>query len=243
MMKAEDKNMMVYNKKGEDDYFEEIFKETSMICERLFDHEKAYEFLTENIELSELPTSYLKEYCYYAGSAKLIGYNDLSSAMYYFQLGYCSQNEDDTFFQIMLTNMIGIVYFLEFKIDEAKEMLDNSLNEMGRLNSFEFKHFEKMLLVIYNVAKFYSEIKEYNRAELLCSEGIEIGKSENIMSHLEKLYYEKAFNLAKQNKLKGAKDNYLSAYVLAKIKNNLPIIKTIKKDMEGFKIGLDFEIE
>lgn len=234
---------MIHDNKVRIEYFDDIFKETSMICEKLFNHKKAYEFLTEKIKLKDIPEIYFKEYCYYAGSAKLIGEENLVEAMYYFELGYYSNVEDDGFFEIMLINMIGIVYFLESKIEEAKYMFDKSLEEMGHLSSFEFKQFEKMLLAIYNTAKFYSEIKEYHKAEMLCSEGIEISISENIMSHLEKLHYEKAFNLAKQNKLQGAKENYLSAYSFAKIKRNNPIIKVIKKDMKKFGISLDYEIE
>ncbi|PLS38348.1 hypothetical protein CYV26_06465 [Carnobacterium maltaromaticum] len=179
-------------------------------------------------------------------------------------------NFNDSTFDSFTVQSIGIPVQSEYKLSKGKsleEFIDNGTDSQVRtLTKDLLEYYEDLpelakwgidrndvqVNVIRNivgqyfnsnVAKFYSEIKEYNRAELLCSEGIEIGKPENIISHLEKMHYEKAFNLAKQNKLKGAKDNYLSAYVLAKIKNNLPIIKTIKKDMEDFKIGLDFEIE
>lgn len=51
------------------------------------DYEKTKKILIENLKISELSSSELKEYYYYFGMAELLGNSNFQDAMYHFNLG------------------------------------------------------------------------------------------------------------------------------------------------------------
>ena len=96
----------------------------------------------------------------------------------------------------------------------------------------------EVLKVYFTSAKFYSEIGSYNKALSLCELSIALQKKLNMNYELDRLYYEKAFNLIQLGERKGGKEYYYYASVLSKLSDNDVLSKVIKKDMATFDLGV-----
>lgn len=222
------------------EYYAKIFKNINSLCEK-FQYEKANILLNRKLKKVEfLNDNYnLKQYYYYNGLTLLLGKNNIDESEENFELaletngGY--QNE---FLNTMITNMYGVISIMKEDVVTAKYYFEKSLFELEELMDYGAENFEKTLLVIYNCAKFFSGLNDYKKSISLCNIGIDFAVSENIMPHLEKIYYEKAFNLAKLKKFEKAEKFYFQAYALCMIKRNSTLIEVINKDMIEFKLKL-----
>lgn len=217
--------------------YDKIFEETDLLHER-FGQKEAFEYLEKNIDLKQLPSKYLKEYYYYAGSSQLIGYKNTSKALYFFNIGLGVEVDDDEFYHILITNMMGVVYYIEGKNNKAKKSFDESIEKLLNFEDMSIKKYDKTLLLLYNAAKFYSSIDNYEEAVSLCNQGIKIAFSENMMNHLELIYYEKGFNLCMLSKREGGRKNYIHSLLIAEEKENDVIVSTIYKDAKEFNLKL-----
>lgn len=71
----------------------------------------------------------------------------------------------------------------------------------------------------------------------LCDLGIMLQKSYHVNYDLERLYYEKGFNLVKLGDLKKAGEFYGLAAALAKINENELVLEVIRENMNKFNLG------
>lgn len=94
----------------------------------------------------------------------------------------------------------------------------------------------EIIKIYYNTTKFHSSVKEYQKAIELCSLGIALQKQQNMNFELDKLYYEKGFNLYKLGRKKEAEEFYYYAAALAKMYNHDLILEVIKKNMKEFDL-------
>ena len=79
-------------------------------------------------------------------------------------------------------------------------------------------------------------MKEYNKAIDLCTAEIKVQQNYYISYDLERLYYEKAFNLAQLGKLTEAREYYGFAESLEKMGGNNFVVGVIQKDIEHFNL-------
>lgn len=237
MKKRRGSNMLISKKEYTDEYMGVIFEEVDVLC-RIFEQNRAYEFLLNKTDVDCVPKKWLKKYYYFLGSLEIISELNPKRAKHFLNLGIIEENEKKSVYHAMLTNFMGIAYLMENDVVTAKTSFEDSLEMLDELTGLEFEELEKILLILYNCAKFYSELENANRAIELCNRGISIAKSKGILSHLEKLYYEKAYNLTIQKRRDSAEKNYSSAYSIAKIRNNVAIIEVIKSDMLKFDLEL-----
>lgn len=222
--------------------YREIFKQTSIMHDR-FEQVNAFNHLIENVDIDNIPNEFLKEYYYYLGASKLSGFNDTKKALYYFDLGLkCVKEKSNLFFHALLVNMMGIVYFKNDELRNAKECFDRSLQMLAEIEDWSISNYDKTLLIHFNTAKFYSEINEFERVVDICNQAIKLAFEENLMFHLEKIYYEKAFNLAKLERFESAEKSYTMSMLLAEAKENSLLIKIIKNDILKFKIKSETRI-
>lgn len=229
--------MQMSKKEYTDEYMGVIFEEVDVLC-RIFEQNRAYEFLLNKTDVDFVPKKWLKKYFYFLGSLEIISELNPKRAKYFLNLGIIEENEKNSVYHAMLTNFMGIACLMENDIVTAKTSFEDSLEILDELTGLEFEELEKILLILYNCAKFYSELENFDRAIELCNRGINIAKSKGILSHLEKLYYEKGYNLAIQKRKDSAEKNYSSAYSVAKIRNNVAVIEVIKSDMLKFDLEL-----
>lgn len=135
--------------------------------------------------------------------------------------------------------MIGVAYHLKEETNKAKIYFEQSIRELEKIANIDLKNLDKILLIYFNTAKFYSDIGDYQEAVTLCETGIQMAESEKTTSQLDKLYYEKAFNEAMNGQLAEAKKGYFIAMAFAIMNQNDVIIEIIKKNMHKFKLTFD----
>ena len=204
------------------------------------DYEKTKKILTESIKLSELSTNESKEYHYYFGMAELLGNSNFQDAMYHFNLGL--QLVVKTKIDIIETstiNAIGIAYFMENELEKAKFYFEKSLTQLEEMRSSNDKFLDltECIKIYYHSAKYYSHVKEYNKANDLLSKAIDFQKKEGKLPGLEMLYFEKGVNYALFNELSSAKKMMFIALGLCEINSNEILIIRILKEAKEF--GLD----
>ncbi|EKL7557907.1 Cro/Cl family transcriptional regulator, partial [Enterococcus faecalis] len=89
--------------------------------------------------------------------------------------------------------------------------------------------------IYYNSAKFYSEMKDYQKSVTLSEKGIQICRDKHSIYLLDYLLYEKAFN--KQMLGEDTADDYRQAYYFTQFFGNTEVLQYIEKDMKAFNIS------
>lgn len=217
-----------------------VFKKVQNLRSQ-FKLKEAYD-LVQELDINDLKTNHeRKQYYYYLGITSLLGYNKISDATYNFNLGLNLETEAHLeFLDILITNGIGLAYFMESEYEKALTYFEKSLILLDAFLEQTDSPIEngEVLKVYFTSAKFYSEIGNYNKALNLCELSIALQKKLNMNYELDRLYYEKAFNLIQLGERKGGKEYYYYATVLSKLSDNEVLSKVIKKDMSTFDLGV-----
>ncbi|MCC4312311.1 Cro/Cl family transcriptional regulator [Carnobacterium maltaromaticum] len=228
------------------DYVEEqshkntkIFNELRILCSEI-KYKEAFELLNNKIDYNQLEDSLeLRKYYYYKGITSLLAYQNFSDAHYNFHLSlYSDEKRELDFFDVLSTNGIAMTYFLDSETDKARTYFDKALLQLNQLMDYLNLNQESLeiIKIYYNTAKFHSSVKEYQKAIELCNFGIALQKQQNMNFELDKLYYEKGFNLYKLGRKKEAEEYYYYAAALAKMDNHDLILDIIKIDMQEFNL-------
>lgn len=217
-----------------------VFKKVQNLRSQ-FKLKEAYS-LVQELDVNDLKTNHeKKQYYYYLGITSLLGYNKISDATYNFNLGLNLETETHLeFLDILITNGIGLAYFMESDHEKALTYFEKSLILLDGFLEQTDSSIEngEVLKVYFTSAKFYSEIGNYNKALNLCELSIALQKKLNMNYELDRLYYEKAFNLIQLGERKGGKEYYYYASVLSKLSDNEVLSKVIQKDMQTFDLGV-----
>lgn len=217
-----------------------VFKQVQDLRSQ-FKLKEACDLIKKEIDVKKLKTNQeKKQYYYYLGITSLLGYNKISDATYNFNLGLQLEIEPQLeFLDILITNGIGLSYFMNSEEEKALIYFEKSLTGLDEFmkRTVSLDESIEITKLYYTSANFYSKIKEYNKAIDLCTEGIKVQQNYHISYDLERLYYEKAFNLAQLGKLTEAKENYSFAESLAKMSGNDLVVEVIQKDMEHFNLN------
>lgn len=207
-----------------------------------FKLQEAHDYIKNELNLELLKTSHeKKQYYYYLGITSLLGYDKISDAIYNFNLGLSVEVDPHLeFLDVLITNGIGLAYYMDSENEKALTYFEKSLNELDEFTKGPISLVDSIELtkLYYTSAKFYSKIEEYEKAINLCVLGIKIQKFHNISYDLDRLYYEKAFNLVKLGKLKEAQESYGLAAALAKMDQKELVLETIRDDMKQFNLGV-----
>ena len=109
---------------------------------------------------------------------------------------------------MIATNGVGIAYVLDSEIDKAKTYYEKALNQLEELieNFGEIRDSLDITTIYFNSAKFYSQIENYQKAVELCNLGITLQQMNHTNFELDRLFYEKAYNLAKWEEQKRQKN-------------------------------------
>ncbi|MCO6018590.1 hypothetical protein CKN86_00635 [Carnobacterium divergens] len=217
---------------------EKCYKKVTHLCER-FEYLKAYHILIEGIDTLEvIDISEKKRYLHQLGITLLLGKNEIDRSIPIFEealnLGY---DKKSIFVDALTVNSLGIAYYLKGEIESAKPYFDESLSALETLELIDAEDMNKTMLTLYNTAKFYSGVSNYKKAILICKTGIDIAVSENRMAHLEKLYYEKAFNHRELGNIDIAVLEFKRAYMIADIRQSEIIKQAAKEKLEEIKKG------
>lgn len=115
---------------------------------------------------------------------------------------------------------------------KAQVYYEKSLQE---LEQFKLECFLERCRIYYNSAKFYSEMKDYQKSVILSEKGIQICRDKHSIYLLDYLLYEKAFN--KQMLGEDTADDYRQAYYFTQFFGNTEVLQYIEKDMKAFNIS------
>ncbi|TFJ43433.1 hypothetical protein CKN80_12855 [Carnobacterium divergens] len=217
-----------------------IFQQVDQLCD-IFQYKEAYEILKKKLNEERLSTIHEKKmYFYLMGKILLMGFNDIEEALHYLNLELIvDRSERVDFTDVLVSNTIGVAYHLKKETSKAKIYFVQSIQDLEKLTNHDLKNLDKILLIYFNTAKFYSDIGDYHEAIKLCETGIQMAEAEKTTSQLDKLYYEKAFNEAMNGQLEEAKKGYFIAMAFAIMNKNDVIIEIIKKNMNKFKLTFD----
>lgn len=217
-----------------------IFNQVKQLC-ATYRHKEAHDVLTKEIDIKLLEKSEeRKKYYYYLGLTELIANKNFKDAHYYFNLVLVDKSElNVSLIDVLATNGIGIAYVLESELEKALTYYEKALNQLEKLieNFGEILDSADITTVYFNSAKFYSQIENYGKAVDLCNLGITIQQMNHTNSELDRLFYEKAFNLVKIGEMKEAEKFYFHAASVASLNGNDVVTNAIKMDMKEFKIS------
>ncbi|MDW5524973.1 helix-turn-helix transcriptional regulator [Carnobacterium maltaromaticum] len=217
-----------------------IFNQVKQLC-ATYRHKEAHDVLVKEIDIKLLEKSEeRKKYYYYLGLTELIANKNFKDAYYYFNLVLVDKSDlNVSLIDVLATNGIGIAYVLESELEKALTYYEKALNQLEKLieNFGEILDSADITTVYFNSAKFYSQIENYGKAVDLCNLGITIQQMNHTNSELDRLFYEKAFNLVKIGEMKEAEKFYFHAASVASLNGNDVVVKAIKMDMKEFKIS------
>lgn len=227
-----------YTIESENEY-NQIFKEVRDLCSKV-KHKEAYNLLKSRVDFDKIDTIYDKKlYYYFMGITSLMGQENSSDAIYYFNLVLTSETDTSLdFLDVSATNGIGISYYMQKENEKALTYFEKSLEQLDELFTLidTIKESQEIAKIYYNTAKFYSEIGKYSKALNLANLGIKLLKNESLGYYLDLLLYEKAFNLMKLGKKEESEKFYLFAMVMADFNDNKFAKDTIKSDIIEYGI-------
>ena len=190
-------------------YTTAIFNQVKQLC-ATYKHKEAQDLLVKEIDVKKLEKVYeIKKYYYYLGLTELIGNKSFTDAHYYFNLVLSDKSEKTIdLIDVLATNGVGIAYVLDSEIDKAKTYYEKALNQLEELieNFGEIRDSLDITTIYFNSAKFYSQIENYQKAVELCNLGITLQQMNHTNFELDRLFYEKAYNLAKWEEQKRQKN-------------------------------------
>ncbi|WP_317912506.1 helix-turn-helix transcriptional regulator [Carnobacterium maltaromaticum] len=221
-------------------YNSAIFNQVKQLC-ATYKHKEAHDLLVKEIDIKKLEKIYeIKKYHYYLGLTELIANKNVTEAHYYFNLVLSDKSETNVeLIDVLATNGVGIAYVLNSDLDKALTYYEKALSQLEELieNLGEIRDSVDITSVYFNCAKFYSQIEDYEKAVDLCSLGIALQQMNHTNFELDRLFYEKAFNLAKLGKMKEAEEFYFHAASVARLNKNSIVIEAIRMDMKEFKMN------
>lgn len=225
---------------GEDgnDILYSNLEEVMYLCDK-YEYEKAYEFFCQNMDYSLVNSDYEKKsYYYYKGITELLGKEDIENAIKSFEAELRIGNgKIVSFLDVQSTNALGIAYYQNNRKDLAEYFFDKSVQDLELVEEINDHYIVKTLKILNNCANYYSKESNYSKALELCDIAIDMAKNENIVSQLDKLYYEKAFSLVMTNRRGTAVDYFFLALAFAESNNNFSLVLTIKNDMKDFNLS------
>ncbi|EIW2095202.1 helix-turn-helix transcriptional regulator, partial [Enterococcus faecalis] len=173
---------------SEEKKIENLLNKVEDLSLRLF-HLEAYKLLQEVPEglilsNNELTTKLL----YYKGITCLLGKKDKAEALFYLYRG-AEIDRKVNIYNILSLNALGTLYELEKDMRKAQVYYEKSLQE---LEQFKLECSLERCRIYYNSAKFYSEIKDYQKSVILSEKGIQICRDKHSIYLLDYLLYEKA---------------------------------------------------
>ena len=216
---------------SEEKKIENLLNKVEDLSLRLF-HLEAYNLLQEVPEglilsNNELTTKLL----YYKGITCLLGKKDKAEALFYLYRG-AEIDRKVNIYNILSLNALGTLYELEKDMRKAQVYYEKSLQE---LEQFKLECSLERCRIYYNSAKFYSEMKDYQKSVILSEKGIQICRDKHSIYLLDYLLYEKAFN--KQMLGEDTADDYRQAYYFTQFFGNTEVLQYIEKDMKAFNIS------
>ena len=221
-------------------YTTAIFNQVKQLC-ATYKHKEAQDLLVKEIDVKKLEKGYeIKKYYYYLGLTELIGNKSFTDAHYYFNLVLSDKSEKTIdLIDVLATNGVGIAYVLDSEIDKAKTYYEKALNQLEELieNFGEIRDSLDITTIYFNSAKFYSQIENYQKAVELCNLGITLQQMNHTNFELDRLFYEKAYNLAKLGRTEEAEEFFFHAASFARLNKNIIVLEAIKKNMAEFKIS------
>lgn len=240
-------------KKLDLNFFDLGFKGNSMV-QTVFDKvnkliargesEQAYYQLVINLKSKEIYDDVSrKKYYYYLGSTCLIGLGDIKQAKEIFNTILVDFEMSNTVDDILIYVGLGVAEVLSEDLKKAEKWIDKAVELLRNETLFTYENIKEIMKIYFNVAKFYSEIKDYEKAVNLSSEGLFWGNHLNISYYSDYLNYEKGFNLYHLGKIEEAESYYNVAYVLSRLYNNEIIIKTIINDSIEYGISTKLAIK
>lgn len=230
------------------DIFELLFKEDNTVelmlekVNKLIvcgEPKKAYYQLVNSLKEDEILDMVLKKrYLYYLGNTCLIGLGDVVRAKEIFKRILLDFKIDNTVEDILIYVGLGIAECMGNNFKEggkwirlAEELLENkTLFVHGNIN--------ELMKIYFNIAKFYSEIKDFNMAVRMSDEGLFWATELNSSYHVDFLNYEKGFNLFHLGEIERAESCYNVAYVFAIFSKNRSLEKVIIEDVLEYGIDL-----
>ncbi|MGX7417900.1 helix-turn-helix domain-containing protein [Carnobacterium gallinarum] len=220
-------------------YTTAVFNQVKQLC-ATYKHIEAKELLLNEIDFKKIESAYeIKKYYYYLGLTELIGSENFVDAHYYFNLVLSDKTEKKLdLIDVLATNGVGIAYVLTSEYDKAHTYYEKSLKQLEELvgNLKEIGDSNDVMSIYFNSAKFYSQIENYEKAIELCSQGILLQQMNHTSFELDRLFYEKAFNLVKLGKKSEAEEFYFHAATFAILNKNTIVIESIKKNVEAFNL-------
>lgn len=203
------------------------------------DSKKAYYQLVVNLEGHEIEdVTFKKKYYYYLGSTCLIGLGDVEQAKKIFNSILENFEMSNTVDDILIYVGLGIAACMSEDLEEGKKWFEKSDQLLRNETLFVAENIKEIMKIHFNIAKFYSQIKDYETAVKKCNTGIFWANELNSNYHIEYLNYEKGFNLYHMGKIEEGVSCYNVAYLFAVILNNDVIIKTINNDCDKYNISL-----
>lgn len=222
----------------EDDIVEGMLEKINMLIVR-GEPKKAYYQLINNLKEEGISDDTLKKrYFYYLGNTSLIGLGNyvyakevFNKILVNFQMG--NQVED-----ILIYVGLGIAECMGNNLKEAEKWINLAVELLENKTLFVHKNINELMKIYFNVAKFYSEIKDFNMAVRMSDEGLFWATELNSSYHADYLNYEKGFNLFQLGEIEKAESYYNVAYVFAVFLKNEALGKVIIEDSEKYGIDL-----
>lgn len=212
-------------------YLIQLLTEAEQLC-ILLKHKQAY-YLLKTIDKNTIFLNDLikKKYLYLKGITCLLGKINKTEALFYLHQGAEITHKANIFNYLSL-NALGIFYELEKEYQKAEGYFNRSLSQ---LRKFKKNYPFEACRIYYNSAKFYSEIKMYQKSVELCDLGIEICKSNKSIYLLDFLLYERAYNKRKLGE--NTTEDYLQAYYFSKFFNNKKAVTCLKHELKHLNIN------
>lgn len=221
------------------DKYTKILNQTERFCDS-FSYDTAYKIISE-VDAKELQKDIdKKRYYYLIGKSTLLSGNDAVNVIPTLEKALNIPSLDEnSFLNVLILNILAVAYLKEGNIKRAGELFDETYEKLQHQKVIMPSILNKALLIIFNCAKYQSELNNYDEAIELCNNGIMLSKRGESIVHLDKLYYEKAFNLYKKGQKIGSTKCYFYALAFVEINRNSSLKMTIANDLKEFEISFD----
>lgn len=225
-------------------YIEKVqntFNEIEELCS-IFRYKEAYELIQENKNLALAKNNLvLKKYYYYLSKLQIILFDNTNETVFnlVFSL-HLESKEEDEFVNALILNMLALACFKKGDNVRAEIYFKASIDRTQSIKNFSQNNIEESLNLYYNVAKFYSSIGRYSDAIYYCSIALKISKIENIHKYVDRLLYEKGYNLAMEGNLTGAEKSLMQAWTFSEYHNNDTLTEIIKEAIVEFDLKLKY---
>lgn len=221
-----------------------IYRDVDKLITR-FKVKEAYELLMKRVKPEMLNNNLeVKYYYYYLSRTLLLGFHKNDEALKCLMEveERINWEEEDYLIDLLIENTIGIALALKNNKKEAKKYFDISIEKILSCKILPEEKYNEAILILYNSAKFYSSLKQNSYAIDLCILAVSIAKGLVTFKHLDKVYYEMAFNYAEIGKKEKAANLYIYAYTFSNLNNNSLAKKVIREDAKKFGINLEIDL-